>query len=699
MLVWAAPATRPADATTAGGTSITNTASATYVDQNNVTVSVVSNTITDTVEAVSSVVTGPNEQGCTPGTDAIVVGAPFVRTFSVTNASNVADSYAVTATASAGSIVSLGYIISGNVVSLANGGTLPALQPGGSLQVAVTANPGQTPIGSNVEISLTAKSTSQQSVNGQASSTASQCAIVSGAAAFSGPGGTGTQVTKLVDGASFASVAPGATVTYSIAFSNTGGVQANNVVLTDVVPANVTPVAGSVLLDGTTPPAGSVSLAGQTLTVRLLALLPGSPQTVTFAATVSATAPLGTSVVNTASLSADNAPTQATTPASLFVGSANVVYDGLGGQSQPVAGAVLTVVDTSNKQPVSIAGISLAPNSNNTNPFMTGSGGAYSFGLAPTQPTTYLLTIAAPGYVNRQLMLKLSPLGGGLYSVTVTPQDGEMLAQPGGFALASGPVTLSGVAGMFGNLPLFRTQSVTITKTVDRAFAATGDRLVYTITFANAGSALGATSVVDALPPGLFYAPGTGRVDNIPQEPVKSGRNLTWSLPALTTQHAITFATVIMPGTADYTVLTNVATVTAAATTDVALTVSASSSVDTRIVPGVFSDSTIVTGRVFYDVRRTGFFTHGDVGIANVRIFLEDGESVLTDPAGRYSFPAVKPGMHVLRLDKTSLPADAHPYPVTSYDDERSIRRLVHGVFDGGLIQDVNFALAGAPTK
>jgi hypothetical protein len=55
--------------------------------------------------------------------------------------------------------------------------------------------------------------------------------------------------------------------------------------------------------------------------------------------------------------------------------------------------------------------------------------------------------------------------------------------------------------------------------------------------------------------------------------------------------------------------------------------------------------------------------------------------------------------MHVLRLDKTSLPADAHPYPITSYDDERSIRRLVHGVFDGGLIQDVNFALAGAPTK
>jgi hypothetical protein len=156
---------------------------------------------------------------------------------------------------------------------------------------------------------------------------------------------------------------------------------------------------------------------------------------------------------------------------------------------------------------------------------------------------------------------------------------------------------------------------------------------------------------------------------------------------------------VIVPGTADYTTLTNVATVTALAPNDPTLKLSATSSVDTRIVPGVFSDSTIITGRVFYDVRGTGYFVRGDVGIPRVRIFLEDGESVLTDVLGRYSFPAVKPGMHVLKIDRSSLPPDARPYADTSYDDERSIRRLVHGVFDGGLIQDINFALEGSPKQ
>jgi hypothetical protein len=222
---------------------------------------------------------------------------------------------------------------------------------------------------------------------------------------------------------------------------------------------------------------------------------------------------------------------------------------------------------------------------------------------------------------------------------------------------------------------------------------------VYTLTFSNVGSSLGVTTVVDTLPPGVFYAPGTGRVDKIPQEPVKSGRTLTWTLPSLTTQHVITYATVILPGAADYTVLTNSATVSAAAPNDPALRLSATSTVDTRIVPGVFTDSGIITGRVFYDQRHTGYFERGDTGIPRVRIYLEDGESVLTDQLGRYSFPAVKPGMHVLKIDRSTLPPTARPYADTSYGDERSIRRLVHGVFDGGLIQDINFALEGSPQQ
>ena len=695
-----AAAKQHARAATAGGTSVTNAATLTYSDQNNVTITVQSNTITYTVAAVSSVVVGPNETACTPKTDSVVAATNFVRTFTVTNSSNIPDAYTLSASVSAGSIVSVALVANGTNAPLTNGAALATpVQPGGSVTIAVTVNPGQTPVGTDVETTLSAKSGASNAVNGEAVSTAQQCAIVSAAAAFAGPAGAGTVVTKLVNGAPFAQTAAGATVTYSIAFSNTGGVPATNVVVSDTIPRGITPIAASVLLNGTTPPTGSVTLSGQTLTVTIPSLAPATPETVSFGATVAANGASGSSAVNVASISADNAARASSTAAAVLAGTANVVYDGLAGQSQTIGGALVTLLDPSTKQPIAISGTPFAPNTSNTNPFQTGSGGAYAFGLAPNQigPVTYLMSITAPGYENRQIQVTLTPTTGGLYSVTLTAEDGQLLAQAGGFTLVQGPVTLSNVYGLFGNIPLFRAQSVTIVKTVDRSFAATGDRLVYTLTFSNVGTPLGATTIVDTLPAGLFYAPGTGRVDSIPQEPVHAGRTLTWSLSSLTSQHVITFATVIMPGTADYTVLTNLASVTASAPNDPALVLSANSTVDTRIVPGVFTDSTIITGRVFYDVRRTGYFAPGDVGIAKVRIFMEDGESVLTDALGRYSFPAVRPGMHVLKIDKTSLPHDARPYADTSYDDERSIRRLVHGVFDGGLIQDINFALEGSP--
>jgi len=43
------------------------------------------------------------------------------------------------------------------------------------------------------------------------------------------------------------------------------------------------------------------------------------------------------------------------------------------------------------------------------------------------------------------------------------------------------------------------------------------------------------------------------------------------------------------------------------------------------------------TGRVYLDTAGTGTFQPGDAGIGGVRIYMEDGESVQTDPHGRYT--------------------------------------------------------------
>jgi hypothetical protein len=80
-----------------------------------------------------------------------------------------------------------------------------------------------------------------------------------------------------------------------------------------------------------------------------------------------------------------------------------------------------------------------------------------------------------------------------------------------------------------------------------------------------------------------------------------------------------------------------------------------------------------------------------------VRIYLESGESVLTDRDGKYSLPCIAPGMHALRLDTTTLPPGTHAYDVHDNDNPRSIIRLVHGTLDAGMIDNVNFAIAGKP--
>jgi uncharacterized repeat protein (TIGR01451 family) len=696
LLLCVSSVTGNVQAATLGGTVISNTVSATYVDGNGGSYTTVSNTISTTVTAVPSVTVSPAETGCNAATDGYIVGSPVTKTFTVTNTSNINDSYTLTASTSAGAITSVATVTGGVTTPFPNGSTAAAIAPGATLQVQVTISTTGIAVGASAEISLQATSTAPTTAGAApATFTASQCAIAAAKASIAGPTGPTSQVTKLIDGKTFESVTPGQAVTYSIAFENYGGVAATNVVLTDVFPAGVVPSLSSVQLNGVSV-LGTATLNGQTLTVGVGTLQPGTVYTLTVAAAVATSLPLGTSIVNTATLASANATPVTSSPASGLVGTANVVYDGYAGATLPIPGATVSLVSSSNTQVPLPAGLGLAPNTANSDPFVTGTGGVYTFGLGPTQigPVTYTIVITAPGYVSRRIQVTLTPSTlGSLYSVTLTALDGLPLAVPGGYALTSAPVTIPALYGVFGNLPMFRTQSIQITKTVDRSIASGGDRLVYTLAFSNVITPLGAATVVDTLPRGIAYAPGTALVDGVHEEPVISGNTLTWKFSTLVTNHTIVYATVIIPGVSQGTTLHNVATVSAAPPNAPTSLVSASASVDTQVIGGLFSDQTIITGRVFVDLTQDGYFHKGDTGIPNVRIYLEDGESVITDSNGRYSFPGVRPGMHVLRLDATTLPTGTKPFGEHDYDSPQSIRRLVHGVFDGGIIEDVNFAI------
>jgi uncharacterized repeat protein (TIGR01451 family) len=337
------------------------------------------------------------------------------------------------------------------------------------------------------------------------------------------------------------------------------------------------------------------------------------------------------------------------------------------------------------------------------NPILTGSDGTYGFALQPSQIASagsrYFLLIDAPGYLNRRIELDITRgTENELYNVQAISRDGQPLAAAGGFTLTNNSVELANVFGLFGNLPLFQSNPINVTKTADRQSAQPGDRIVYTVTFTNTSSiALATTTVTDTLPAGLVYAAGTSRLDTggTAFEPAAKGRMLTWTLPSLAAgaSHTVTYATVVFPSVAAGTTLTNSVTVRGTSTSG--LNESGSANASVLVTGGTFSDRRIVTGRVFVDVRGTGHFVKGDRGVAGVRIYLEDGSYAVSDTNGFFSFPSVRPGMHVLRVDPLTLPADAHLYANARMGSTRAPQRLLHGILDGTTMEDVEFALQG----
>ncbi|MGY0394397.1 hypothetical protein [Fusobacterium sp. SYSU M8A802] len=73
-----------------------------------------------------------------------------------------------------------------------------------------------------------------------------------------------------------------------------------------------------------------------------------------------------------------------------------------------------------------------------------------------------------------------------------------------------------------------------------------------------------------------------------------------------------------------------------------------------------------IIGRVYSDQNSNKEYDIEDIGIPNVKIYLENGHFVITDRDGKFSFLGEKGYTHVLRIDKSTLPKKSKLIPLDS---------------------------------
>ncbi len=206
-----------------------------------------------------------------------------------------------------------------------------------------------------------------------------------------------------------------------------------------------------------------------------------------------------------------------------------------------------------------------------------------------------------------------------------------------------------------------------ITKTVSKADAQIGDVLDYTVVVRNTGTQNITSAIVsDTLPTGFAYESHTARVGRtgIADPTGAPGPILTFTIGAVNVGTPVTLTyRVRITASAQLGTNTNVAV---AATSDGG-TKSLPSRASTRLTGGLFSERGAIAGKVYTQCNCASQMQEaGEVGIPGVRVYLEDGSSVVTDVEGKYSFYGVSNRLHIVKIDRTSLPTGAVMVPIAN---------------------------------
>jgi len=190
-----------------------------------------------------------------------------------------------------------------------------------------------------------------------------------------------------------------------------------------------------------------------------------------------------------------------------------------------------------------------------------------------------------------------------------------------------------------------------------------GDFLQYTIIVKNISKTMTISSpveIVDTLPRGFRYVSDSSKLDGnpFPNPNISSdGRVLTWddigSIPP-NSQKKLTFVALV---TVDADMGDGINTVSATGYSCSGTPIDSNEAQEeVEVKKGLFRDCQTIIGKIFIDDNDNKIQDEGEIGVPGIRLYLEDGTFTVTDSEGKYHFECVKPGTHVIKLDRISLP-------------------------------------------
>ncbi|HJU56270.1 MAG TPA: SdrD B-like domain-containing protein, partial [Pyrinomonadaceae bacterium] len=700
------------------GAVITNRAEATYDDADGASFSTVSSTIFVTVKSVSSLKVTPDESAPSAS---IGPRETLTRVFRVCNLGNTPDLYTITRaevnepahiTHLYFDVDASGTVTAADSVININTSLSPRVQPGSCLNVLVVLETNDATPHSSLTIRLGARSNVVNAVNGRGEDEGAIINAVGAGPRVTSPDDSSLPPTKLVNDNPQAIVSPGTQFTYTIRFRNSGDVTARDVLVSDDLPAEISYVADSLrieerpLTDAPDADEGQMRNDNRRLEIRLSEVAPDQIVRISFKARLTGNAPAGVGVINSAVITGQNLLPTASTTAVVVIDPFGVVFSGRGGAASPIPGASVAILqDQDGTNPLQIpAGLGFAPNTENVNPYPADGQGHFSFALRPDQlgtlttPARYFMKVRADGYITRMLELSVRPTESGLFVMSVRALDGQPLAQPGGFELVNEDILINNIAAVALNIPMFEQRGLEINKNVDKPRAEIGDALTYRVEVNNpTASPVRDVMVRDQLPESFHYAEGTARLtlgsaQAVAIEPEVRGLELTFRLGELAPGTVARILYRVRVGAnahegrqenraaASGLFLSGERTETMPATAAV------------QVGGGAFSTRQILLGRVYEDANRNGKFDDEDEPLAGVRLYLNSGQSVVTDSQGLYNFPSLGDGPQVISLDPVSIPAG---YALTDGGTiaGRSWTRLLRTPLGGGSLLRQNFAL------